>query len=286
MVVWWYEQVCVGSVILGHWLPHPPNLRITRRASLFFFSSAHTHHSSTQSLQSQSLPQTTLHNNNMVQSLNPSAIWTLSTAVLRRPSLMIPDFQVATIAEVDWPALRDHHPVHQALVFDKDNTLTVPYANEIHGPLQASVQQAMEAFPGRVAVLSNSAGTASDDPGDVAAVAFEQANRAALGDTVLPVIRHTAKKPSRKCLQQVLAHFETDTPLKAENLVIIGDRLWTDIVFGNLYGCTTIYCAQVLDHASDHWTARRIRPLEQRVSRWWQRRLGRHVTAPPTKKNE
>lgn len=221
----------------------------------------------------------------MVQALNPSAIWTLTTAVLRRPSLMIPDYQVATIADIDWFALRDHAGDCRALVFDKDNTLTVPYAHAIYPPCRASIQQALQAFPGRVAVLSNSAGTTSDDPDEGAALAFERANLEILNGSRLPVIRHAAKKPSRECLHQVLAHFN-DVKLKPEQLVIIGDRLWTDIVFGNLYGCTTIYVAQVLDHASDHWTTRRIRPIEARLSRWWQRRLGRAVPAPPVDKNK
>lgn len=249
----------------------------------------------------------------MVQSLNPSAIWTLTTAVLRRPSLMIPDYQVATIADIDWQALQQANPTqHRALVFDKDNTLTAPYAREIHESCRASIRQALQVFTAEAtAVLSNSAGTASDDPDGADAKAFEQANVDILNGITLPVIRHADKKPSRECLEQVLTHFNnqqqstattsssitstatttatttTDSvtaptpPLEPQHLVIIGDRLWTDIVFGNLYGCTTIYTAQTLDDSTDNWTAKRIRPIEQRASRFWQRRLGRHPVPPP-----
>ena len=249
----------------------------------------------------------------MVQSLNPSAIWTLTTAVLRRPSLMIPDYQVATIADIDWRALQQENPTqHRALVFDKDNTLTAPYAREIHESCRASIRQALQVFaPGATAVLSNSAGTASDDPDDVDAKAFERANVEILNGMTLPVIRHADKKPSRECLEQVLTHFNqqqitrndngtatcTSTPtttttttniaaepLEPRHLVIIGDRLWTDIVFGNLYGCTTIYTSQTLDDETDNWAAKRIRPIEQRASRFWQRRLGRHPKPAPSQK--
>ena len=210
----------------------------------------------------------------MVQSLNPSAIWTLSTAVLRRPSLMIPDYQVATIADVNWESLRQQQPQLRAAVFDKDNTLTAPYANEIHPTCQKSIKQAMQVFSaGAVAVLSNSAGTVTDDPDGVDATAFEQANVTLLDGKVLPVIRHQDKKPSRKCLEQTMQHFGTETVQEPAQIVMIGDRLWTDVVFGNLYGCTTIYAAQTLHDKTDNWTAKLLRPVEQRTSRFWQRVL-------------
>lgn len=233
----------------------------------------------------------------MVQSLNPSAIWTLTTAVLRRPSLMIPDLQVATIADIDWQALQQQQQQQQsfagrrALVFDKDNTLTAPYAKEIHPTCRASIQQAIQVYGiDSVAVLSNSAGTATDDPDSADALAFEQANVEILGGQTLPVIRHAAKKPSRECLHQVLEHFnnqKSDTPkLQASDLIMVGDRLWTDIVFGNLYGCTTIYTAKTLDDTTDNWMAKRIRPVEQRVTRFWQRVLRKKPAAVPSPKEE
>lgn len=214
----------------------------------------------------------------MVQSLNPSAIWTLTTAVLRRPSLMIPDFQVATIADIDWQALQQATAA-RAVVLDKDNTLTRPYQMEIHESCRASMLACLQQFAptAAVAVLSNSAGTATDDPDGADAAAFEAANVDTLKGHTLPVIRHQAKKPSAKCWQQVVHHFATQQPSieidDPSQVILVGDRLWTDVVFGNLYGCTTVYCAQTLDDATDHWTAKRIRPVEQRVARFWQRVL-------------
>jgi phosphatidylglycerophosphatase GEP4 len=227
---------------------------------------------------------------------------------------MIPDYQVATIAEIDWSALRgagtntksSGHPCpYEAVVFDKDNTLTVPYATRIHESCQASIQACYAEFEGRVAVLSNSAGMASDDPDSRDAIAFEDANQDLFPDNhILPVIRHKNKKPSRKCWEQTLAHFNDSAQLKpggtvdnkeqpvtaapisiqASQIIMVGDRLWTDIVFGNLYGCTTIYCAQTLDDTTDNWTAKQIRPIEQRMSRWWQRLLDKHPQSvvPPS----
>lgn len=220
----------------------------------------------------------------MVQALNPSALWTLTTAVWRRPSLMLPHVQVATLADLDWPALYQTVGPHAAVILDKDNTLTVPYQSTIHPTVQDSVDEAVRIFgQHRVAILSNSAGTATDDSDDAQAAAVEAA-------TGLSVVRHADKKPSRACLDQVLEHLHTNShnshsngdgdscisrPLEASDLIVVGDRLWTDVVFGNLHGCLTVHVTETLDSdnpEADHWTARRLRPLEQRIGRWYQRR--------------
>lgn len=61
----------------------------------------------------------------------------------------------------------------------------------------------------------------------------------------LPVVRHRVKKPG--CLEEVLEHFNRNTTgntggvkLKADDLVIVGDRVLTDIAFGNLCGMLTV----------------------------------------------
>jgi phosphatidylglycerophosphatase GEP4 len=192
---------------------------------------------------------------------------------------MLPHVQVATLADLDWPALYQTIGPHAAVILDKDNTLTVPYQSTIHPTVQSSVDEAVRIFgKHRVAILSNSAGTATDDADDAQAAAVEAA-------TGLSVIRHADKKPSRACLNQVLEHLHNNSngdggssigrPLEASDLIVVGDRLWTDVVFGNLYGCLTVHVTQTLDSdnpKANHWTARRLRPLEQRIGRWCVRR--------------
>ena len=58
---------------------------------------------------------------------------------------------------VDWKALRDRG--FEGVVFDKDNTLTAPYALAVWPALGPSLQECQAIFEGRVALLSNSAGT-------------------------------------------------------------------------------------------------------------------------------
>ena len=62
-----------------------------------------------------------------------------------------------TLRWIDWDAL--HAAGFRAIVFDKDNTLTIPYERRIHPPLASALRECKRAFgAANVAVLSNSAG--------------------------------------------------------------------------------------------------------------------------------
>ena len=107
----------------------------------------------------------------MVQSLNLAAIRTTVRVILREPALALPHAHVRDITELDFAKLRAAGC--RGVVFDKDNTLTAPYSNEVYPRLAGALRSCVEAFGAeRVAVLSNSAGT-PDDPGGVAADALQ-----------------------------------------------------------------------------------------------------------------
>jgi phosphatidylglycerophosphatase GEP4 len=78
------------------------------------------------------------------------------------PELSMAHVTVPDIRWVDWHALKAAG--FKGCVFDKDNTLTEPYALGIHEPLTGSMEQCMDAFDGHVALLSNSAGLQEFDP--------------------------------------------------------------------------------------------------------------------------
>ncbi len=78
------------------------------------------------------------------------------------PELSMAHVTVPDIRWVDWHALKAAG--FKGCVFDKDNTLTEPYALGIHEPLTGSMKQCMDAFDGHVALLSNSAGLQEFDP--------------------------------------------------------------------------------------------------------------------------
>jgi phosphatidylglycerophosphatase GEP4 len=207
----------------------------------------------------------------MVQSINTRALVTLAS-IVRRPGLLVPQISVHTVSELNFTAMKEDSGI-RAVVFDKDNTLTAPYENILHPAVVSGLERAIEAF-GRsnVAILSNSAGT-RDDVDYIDAIEIE----AALG---IKVIRHNEKKPGG--LQEMLDHFQLNDPA---TVCIVGDRILTDIVFGNLYGLLTVHClplCQGSDNAKDNWTAKLIRPVENMIiySDWFGGRILDHRRFP------
>jgi Mitochondrial PGP phosphatase len=77
-------------------------------------------------------------------------------------SLAMPHLSVPDISVVDWDAIRAAG--FEGCVFDKDNTLTLPYAEHVAPTLMASLAQCQRAFAGKVVLFSNSAGLKQFDP--------------------------------------------------------------------------------------------------------------------------
>ena len=73
------------------------------------------------------------------------------------------------------------------MVFDKDQTLSVTYVDQLHPSVVDHVNLAKQQFPNAVAILSNSVGSCDDD-GYQGAMETEKYMK-------LPVIRHRLKKP-------------------------------------------------------------------------------------------
>lgn len=196
----------------------------------------------------------------MVQSLNTKALLTLAS-VVRRPALMTPHVAVENVAQVNYTALKEHCGI-RAIIFDKDNTLSAPYENVVHQNAKAGLENAVRTFGlANVAILSNSAGT-KDDPDYKDAAMIEET----LG---IAVIRHDEKKPGG--LAEVLNHFSIEDPAA---LCMVGDRLLTDVVFGNLHGMLTIHTlplCQGAENSGDNTVAKVIRGAENKAlySNWF-----------------
>lgn len=96
-----------------------------------------------------------------------------------------------------------------------------------------------------------------DDPEYADAVRIENT----LG---IAVVRHEAKKPGG--IEDVLAFFaEKDPDVRLDELCFVGDRLLTDVVFGNLHGMLTIH-TQPLTLEGDNRPAAIFRFLERKVT--------------------
>ncbi|KAK2078879.1 hypothetical protein QBZ16_002569 [Prototheca wickerhamii] len=95
----------------------------------------------------------------------------------RRPALALPHLGIQDLRAVDWAALKQAG--FKAAIFDKDNTLTVPYAMDLEPGPATALQTCQQVFGRRqVALFSNSAGLAQFDPEGKEAELLE----AALGD--------------------------------------------------------------------------------------------------------
>mmetsp|Transcript_41646 Transcript_41646/g.50680 ORF Transcript_41646/g.50680 Transcript_41646/m.50680 type:complete len:234 (+) Transcript_41646:204-905(+) len=210
----------------------------------------------------------------MVQSINIKALTTLAS-VIRRPYLASPHVQVNTISELNYTALRDRCGI-KAIIFDKDNTLTAPYEISTHPLALPGLRSALETFGHtNVAILSNSAGT-NDDPDYRDAAAIETH----LG---VSVIRHAEKKPGG--LSEVLKHFEGCGVTAPSELCVVGDRLLTDVVFGNLYGMLTVHTLPLCrgeENRGDNLVAACVRSVENKAlyADWFGGRMVRERTLP------
>mmetsp|Transcript_14394 Transcript_14394/g.17500 ORF Transcript_14394/g.17500 Transcript_14394/m.17500 type:complete len:231 (+) Transcript_14394:104-796(+) len=210
----------------------------------------------------------------MVQSINTKALITLAS-VVRRPYLASPHIHVQTISDVNYQSMRDKCGI-KAVIFDKDNTLTAPYDISIHEKAASGLSKALDVFGvDNVAILSNSAGT-KDDKDYEDALKIEQ-------ELGINVIRHDEKKPGG--LDEVLQHFKDQGVVNASQLCMVGDRLLTDVVFGNLYGMLTLHCLPLChgkENSKDNKVASAVRTVENSFmySEWWWGRMVRNRTIP------
>ncbi len=138
------------------------------------------------------------------------------------------------------------------IIFDKDNTLTAPYKSEPWSQdIKASLENCVETFgEDNVMVVSNSIGLASDgfdDEDEILAV------ERSLGIKVFR--RSVGKKPSKE-LAETIGGGEL-----LKGYCVVGDRLLTDIVWGNSYGAITFHVPPLTEDG-DNKPARTIRRLE------------------------
>ncbi|OJA08515.1 hypothetical protein AZE42_02469 [Rhizopogon vesiculosus] len=116
--------------------------------------------------------------------------------LLRNPRLVIPHLAVKghpDIRQIDFLALRNAG--YRGAVFDKDNCLTIPYKDPLVPELEA------ESVSHHLSV---------------------------------PVLRHNTLKPGYSCIASIRAYFSSlRVPVPDEELVIVGDRIFTDIIMAN-----------------------------------------------------
>jgi len=180
------------------------------------------------------------------QNLNVPALLSLGRVIVQ-PSIAIPHISVPHISYLNFQTL--FNIGIRAVVFDKDNTLTAPYVDEVHPLAKDGLERCRKVFGSSMVILSNSAGTDDD-------VGFESADRISKALN-MTVVRHKEKKPGG--LVELMGCFPED--VAPEQVCVIGDRLLTDILFGNLYGMVTVHC-QPLTLEGDNKIAKYVRVAE------------------------
>ncbi|KAJ3000623.1 hypothetical protein HDV02_004308 [Globomyces sp. JEL0801] len=169
------------------------------------------------------------------QSINIPGIRAAVQSIFR-PSLLVPVMVVPDMRSIPFVDL--HKRGFKAIVFDKDNTLTAPYKNDIHPPFLSAFNECKKVFVGKVAVVSNSAGSI-DDVGNKLASHLS----VSLG---IPIITQRDKKPLGA--DQLPKYFDC----QPHEIIVVGDRLTTDIIYGNRIGAMTIFCTNVITLENDN----------------------------------
>eukprot|EP00878_Enallax_costatus_P008614 GHUV01009007.1.p1 GENE.GHUV01009007.1~~GHUV01009007.1.p1 ORF type:complete len:309 (+),score=74.14 GHUV01009007.1:88-1014(+) len=180
-------------------------------------------------------------------------------------SLALPHISVPDISWIDWQTIQAAG--FKVCIFDKDNTISEPFALTVPAKLLPSFQQCQQVFGSNVVLYSNSAGLYQYDPKGEEAAALE----AAFG---VHVLRHREKKPAGGC-EELQQQFNC----APHEMVFIGDRYLTDVVYGNRHGMLTlrvapltskgeppsVTAARVIEEACvKRWTAAGIKaPLQQ-----------------------
>jgi len=188
----------------------------------------------------------------MPQSINLDAIMYFPWVRFVRKSLAIPHFSVKNISKISPEKLKEQG--FKGLIFDKDNTLTAPYVNEIYPTIIEAFQQYQQVYKNNIIIMSNSAGSWDDKNYEAASQVEKE-----LG---IRVLRHSRKKPGG--IKNVLDHFHCNS----KELVMFGDRIFTDIVFGNRYGMLTIHTA-LLTEEGDNKAAAKVRKYELPLIKKW-----------------
>lgn len=160
------------------------------------------------------------------------------------------------MSHLDYPKLKKIGV--RGVVFDKDNTITAPYRLGVFSPrIAASLQLCRDLFGGQnVLIFSNTAGTL-EDPNYELAKRIER-------EIGVRVCRHSRNKPEGG--DELLGDFE-ERGIRAEQIMMIGDRYTTDVLFGNLWGMLTVK-TDILTPNGENFVVKTVRlPFSCRVIR-------------------
>ena len=193
---------------------------------------------------------------NVPQWLNGSAfVWYPYVRLLDR-SLAIPHLEVKSIADLQPRKIKQSGI--DGVIFDKDNTLSRPYVDEVVDDIRSSYEEFISVFGAEnLLIVSNCAGS-RDDPKMKAKEEVEKV----FG---IKVLTHWMKKPGK------MRRLNSDWSIPFQKCVMIGDRVVSDIIFGNRYGMATIL-VDGFTHAGEIPALDRVRSHEHALIRKWMKK--------------
>ncbi|EMR10346.1 HAD phosphatase, family IIIA [Pneumocystis murina B123] len=118
----------------------------------------------------------------------------------------------------------------QAIILDKDNCITVPGELELYPSYNEKWQQLKQNY-NQIFILSNSSGTFTKKYQDEALILEQKLD--------VSVLRHKKKKP--QCFPDIISFLTQNLAISPSQTIVIGDRLFTDILMGNKIGAWTIW---------------------------------------------
>lgn len=187
--------------------------------------------------------------------------------IIINPRLLQPTLTFQNFNEINFELLKKQHNV-KYIVLDKDNCISADKAPRIypaylHHNWKDGLLQHFDLS--RVLIVSNSMGS-SDDPSYVQVKEFQQNYQEDTKSNVtLPILKHNHKKPG--CNQQIIHHFESMHGIgnvKSEEIAVIGDRLFTDVLMANQMGSLAVYLQQgIFLKNTNPWIM-----LEQGIYNW------------------
>lgn len=148
---------------------------------------------------------------------------------LFNPPLIRPSFTFNTFNDIPIPLNANI----KAVVLDKDNCISYPHETHIWEPYNFQWEKLKKHYPGKaLLIVSNTAGS-KDDP-DLKDARIIETN------TGVHVLTHSVKKPG--CYADIFKYFHDRQIVgRPEEIAVIGDRLFTDVMMANLMNSCSIW---------------------------------------------
>ncbi|RLP65794.1 HAD phosphatase, family IIIA [Candida albicans Ca529L] len=159
--------------------------------------------------------------------LNLSATLNVSR-LLYNPSLCLPHITVKSFDQLVLPFTIPTAPnvTIKGVVLDKDNCFAKDHDDKVWPEYEQTWKKLKEIYPkDHLLIVSNSAGT-DDDINHTQAKTLES-------NTGINVLCHSIKKPG--CLNEITQYF-AKLNVKPNEIIVIGDRLFTDMLMANMMG--------------------------------------------------